>query len=129
MAQIRQYCGPQLLTSYHASTGCEPIRVFHGGIPYNILDLKLGIIPQQQPIPTPQIAQEVLEQTELINQDVRKNIMQAYIKYKAHYDKKPTLQNLKKQITYTSCSRKRIIKAAKFLLQNFVGLARILSKK
>ena len=40
--------------------------------------------------------------------------------------KKPTLQNLKKQIMYTSCSQKRIIKAAKFHSQNFDGLARIL---
>ena len=34
-------------TSYHTTIGCEPSRVFHGGIPYNILDLKLGIRPQQ----------------------------------------------------------------------------------
>ena len=52
------------------------------------MDLKLGIRPQQQPIPTSQIAQEVLEQTEMIHQDVRKNIIQAYIKYKAFSDKK-----------------------------------------
>ena len=47
-------------TSYHTSIGCEPSRVFHGRIPYNVLDLKLGICPQQQPIPTSQIAQEFL---------------------------------------------------------------------
>ena len=70
-------------TSYHTSIGCEPSRVFHGRIPYNILDLKLGIRPQQQPIPTSQIAQDILEQTEMIYQDVRRNTMQAYIKYKA----------------------------------------------
>ena len=75
-------------TSYHASIGCEPSRVFHGTIPYNILDLKLGIRPQQQPIPTSQIAQDILKQTEMIHQDVRKNTMQACIKYKAYYDKK-----------------------------------------
>ena len=75
-------------TSYHTSFGCEPSRVFHGRIPYNVLDLKQGICPQQQPIPTSQIAQEVLEQTEMIHQDVRKNIKQAYIKCKAYYDKK-----------------------------------------
>ena len=49
-------------TSYHKSIGCEPSRVFHGRIPYNILDLKLGIRLQQQPIPTSQIAQNVLDQ-------------------------------------------------------------------
>ena len=70
-------------TSHHTSIGCEPSRVFHGRIPYNLLDLKLGIRPQQQPIHTSQIAQEVLEQTEMIHQDVRRNTMQAYIKYKA----------------------------------------------
>ena len=75
-------------TSYHTSIGCEPSRVFHGRIPYNVLDLKLGIHPQQQPIPTSQIAQDVVEQTEMIHQDVRKNTMQAYIEHKAYYDKK-----------------------------------------
>ena len=82
-------------TSYHTSIGCEPSRVFHGRIPYNVLDLKLGIRPQQQPIPFLQIAQEVLEQTEMIHQDVGKNIMQAYIKYKAYYDKKANASKLK----------------------------------
>ena len=81
-------------TTYHTSIGCEPSRVFHGRIAYNILDLKLGIRPQQQPIPTSQIAQEVLEQTEMIYQDVRKNTMQAYIKYKAYYDKKANASKL-----------------------------------
>ena len=54
-------------TPYHTSIGSETSRVFHGRIPYNILDLKLGIRPQQQPIPTSQIAQDVLEQTEMIH--------------------------------------------------------------
>ena len=82
-------------TSYHTSIGCEPSRVFHGRFPYNVLDLKLGIRPQQQPIPTSQIAQEFLEQTEMIHQDVRKNVMQAYIKYKAYYEKKANASKLK----------------------------------
>ena len=82
-------------TSYHTSIGCEPSRVFHGRIPYNVLDLKLGIRPHQQPIPTSQIAQDLLEQTEMIHQDVRKNTMQAYIKYKAYYDKKANASKLK----------------------------------
>ena len=38
-------------TSYHSSIGCKPSRVFHGRIPYNILDLKLGIRPQKIPAP------------------------------------------------------------------------------
>ena len=69
-------------TSYHASIGCEPSRVFHGRIPYNILDLKMDIRPQKIPPPDSQIAQDLLEQRETIFQDVRKNAMQAYLKHK-----------------------------------------------
>ena len=79
--------------SYHTSIGCEPSRVFHGRTPYN--SLNLGIRPQQQPIPSSQIAQDVLDQTEMIHQDVRKNAMQAYIKYEAYYDKKGNAPKLK----------------------------------
>ena len=82
-------------TSYHTSIGCEPSPVVHGRIRYTVLDLKLGIRPQQQPNPTSRIAQEFLEQKEMIHQNVRKNIMQAYIKYKAYYDKKANASKLK----------------------------------
>ena len=82
-------------TSYHTNIGCESSRVFDGKFPYNVLDIKLGIRPQQQLILTSQIDQEVLEQTELIHQDVRKNIMQAYIKYKAFHDKKVNASEVK----------------------------------
>ena len=92
-------------TSYHTSIGCELSQVFHGRIPYNILDLKLGIRPQQQPIPTSQIAQDILERTEMIHQDVRKNTMQAYIKYKAYYDKKANTQRSRLRIYLAAESR------------------------
>ena len=82
-------------TSFHTSIGCEQSRAFHGRTPYKILALKLRISPQQQPFPTTQIAQDVLDQTEMIHQDVRKNAMQAYIKYKAYYDKKINASKLK----------------------------------
>ena len=41
------------------------------------------IRPQKAPIPTSQNAQDVLDLTEMIYQDVRKNAMQNYIKCKA----------------------------------------------
>ena len=75
---------PNYNTSYHSSIGCEPSRVFHGRIPYNILDLKTGIRPQKISSPDSEIAQDVLEQTEMIFQDVRRNTMQAYTKYKTY---------------------------------------------
>ena len=82
-------------TSYHASIGCEPSRVFHGRIPYNILDWKMGIRPLKIPSPDSQIPQDVLEQTEAFSQDVRKKATQAYIKYKAHCDKKANASKLR----------------------------------
>ena len=56
----------------------------------------MGIRPQQQAIPTSQIAQHVLDQTEMIHQDIRKNAMQAYFENKAYYDKKANASKLKK---------------------------------
>ena len=82
-------------TSYQASIGCEPSRVFHEGIPNNDLDLNLGIHLQQAPILTLQIAQDVLEQTNIMYQNVRKNAMQAYIKYEIYYDRKANASKFK----------------------------------
>ena len=55
----------------------------------------MGTRSQQQPIPTSQLAQDVLNQAEMIHQGVRKNTMQAYIKYKVYYDKKANASKLK----------------------------------
>ena len=85
---------PNYNTSHHASVGCEPSRAILGRIPYNIPDIKTGVRPQKTPTDS-QIAQDVLEETEAIFQDVRKNAMQAYIKYKAYYDRKATASKLK----------------------------------
>ena len=55
----------------------------------------MGIRPQKIPSPDPETAQDVLEQTETIFQDVRRNAMQAYIKYQAYYAKKANASKLK----------------------------------
>ena len=116
-------------TSYHTSIGSEPSRVFHRRFPYNVLDLKLGIRPQQPPLPTSQITQEFLEQIEMIHQDVRKNAKQAYIKYKAYYDKKANASKLKEAVYVYVLQPKADHHGNNFHLQKFVGLARTLSKK
>ena len=116
-------------TSYHSSIGCEPSRVFHGRIPYNILDLKMGIRPQKIPSPNSEIAQDVFEQTEAIFQDVRRNAMQAYIKQKRIMIKKPKPQNLNNPIMFIFYSRKQTTKKVKFPLQIFRGSGRILLRK
>ena len=75
-------------SSYHTRIGCEPSRVFHGRVPYNVLDFKMGTRPKRRPTPNSQIADEGLKQTEMIFHDVRKITTQAYIKYKAYQDTK-----------------------------------------
>ena len=84
-------------TSYHTSIGCEPSRVFHGRVLYNVLDSKTGIRPPRIPATNSQIAENNLKQTEMIFHYVHKNTMQAYIIYKAHCDKKAKASKLKEQ--------------------------------
>ena len=47
------------ITSYHASIGCEPTRVYHGRVPYKILDHKLGKNRNDQITPTTEFEEEV----------------------------------------------------------------------
>ena len=70
-------------TSYHENFGCELSRVFHGGIRYIVRDLKTGYLQRKVPKPYPENVQDVLERPEEFFKVVRKNAMQAYIKYKA----------------------------------------------
>ena len=75
-------------TSYHAIIDCEQSKIFLVRNPYKISEVKMGISSQKIPSPDSQNAQDVLEQTEMISQDVSKNSMVPFIKYKAYYDKK-----------------------------------------
>ena len=70
-------------TSFYTSIRFEPCRVFHGCVPYNNLDLEMGIRPQKTRTPNSHTAEDILKQTEMISQDVLKNTMKAHIKYKA----------------------------------------------
>ena len=82
-------------TSYHASIGCEPTRVFHGRIPYNILDHKLGNNPNEQINPTTEFAEEIQNRTKILIDKTKQIIMQSYIKYKEYYDRKANAAPLK----------------------------------
>ena len=55
----------------------------------------MGSRPQKIPSPDPPTAQDVLEQTEMIFQDVRQNSMQTFIKNNEYYDKKANTSKLK----------------------------------
>ena len=75
-------------TTYHASLGCEPSRVFYGRIPHNILDYKLGYNPNPRYQPQTDIAEEIQKRMRTLLDQTKKNIMQSYLKYKAYYDRK-----------------------------------------
>ena len=74
-------------TTYHSSLGCEPSRIFHGRVPYNILDHRLGLNPNPKVIPTTDFAEELQRRTQILIDKTKKNIMQSYLKYK-DYDRK-----------------------------------------
>ena len=74
-------------TSYHASIGREPTRVFLGRVPYNTLDHKHGNNPNEQITPTTEFAGEIQNKTKLLIDKTKQNIMQSYIKNKKYYDR------------------------------------------
>ena len=82
-------------TSYHASIGCEPTRVFHGRISFNILDHKLGNNPNEQINPTTEFAEEIQNRTKILIDKTKQNFMQSYIKYKEYYDRKAKVAPIK----------------------------------
>ena len=54
-------------TRYHASSGCEPTRAFHGRVPYDILDHMLGKNPNEQILPTTELAEKNTNSDEIID--------------------------------------------------------------
>ena len=82
-------------TSYHESLGCQTTTVFHGRIPYNILDIKLGLKPEWKKEANEDLTDELQKQIAEIHQSAKDNLMQSYLKYKRYYDKKATATPLK----------------------------------
>ena len=74
-------------TTYHATLGCEPSKIVHRRIPYNILDLKLGLNPNPKVLPTTDFADE-FQRTQSLLDSTKENTLQSYLKYKEYYDRK-----------------------------------------
>ena len=83
-------------TTCHSAIGCEPSRVFHGRIPHNVVDLKFGLKQNQQPNPTTDIGEEVVQKTRMIHmhESVSKHLLHSYIRYKQYYDRKAAAHQL-----------------------------------
>ena len=72
--------------SYHQSLGCQPTTVFR--IPYNILDIKLGLKPElKKKDANEDLTDELQKQIAEIHQAAKDNLMQSYLKYKRYYNK------------------------------------------
>ena len=82
-------------TSYHESLGCEPTTLFHGRIPYNILDIKLGLKPNWEKDSNEELTDQLQKQIAEIHQAAKEILMQSYLKYKQYYNKKATATSLK----------------------------------
>ena len=67
-------------TTYQSSIDWESSQVFHGRIPHNILDYKLGLRFNHNVTPTTDFAEELLRRTKILHDKTKKNIMQSYIK-------------------------------------------------
>ena len=96
----RKYVNIALLnynTSNPTSIRGEASRVFRGRVPYNVRDLKMGSNPQKQSTPNFQVAQDLLDQIDMILQNVRRDAMPAYTKFKAYYDKKESTSKLRER--------------------------------
>ena len=79
--------------------------------------------PQQASIPILPIAQDFLDQAEMMYQDVCRNAMQANIKNKTCYDKKADVYKLKEADYVYVLQTKTDHEGVKLPLQNFGVLA------
>ena len=100
-------------TSYHTSIGCEWTRFFHGRLPYNILDLKIGLNPNEKILPTTDYEEELQRKTQILIDQTKRNVVQLYLKYKEYYDRKARVAPLKEKEFCLSYSQKRTIKDLK----------------
>ena len=91
-------------TTYHSSLGCEPSRIFHGRVPYNILAHRLGLNPNPKIIPTTDFAEELQRRTQILIDKTKKNIMQSYLKYKEYHDRKAKAAPLEQRDSASFCS-------------------------
>ena len=59
-------------TTYHLSLGCQPSKILHGRVPYNILDNRLGLNPNPKILPTTEFAEELQRRTQILIDKTKK---------------------------------------------------------
>ena len=63
-------------------------RILLGRVPHNKLDHKIGVKQKNGLVPTTNFADESLKRTQILYNLNKKNVMQSYIRFKKHFDKK-----------------------------------------
>ena len=116
-------------TTYHSSLGCEPSRIFHGRVPYNILDYRLGLNPNPKIIPATDFAEELQRRTQILIDKTKKHIMQSYLKYKKYYDRKAKAAPLEQGDFCFILQPLLTIRVPKSLFENSDGLDFMSSKR
>ena len=79
-------------TTYHQTLKCSPTEVFHDRVPYNALHLKFA------PLSSPRNATDTQTLVDNLNakfKEIYTNIIRAFHKYKAYYDRKAQASPLK----------------------------------
>ena len=79
-------------TAYYSGIGCEPSTVFHGRIPYNILDIKMGI-HRKLLLQIQKLHKTSLDRQRRFSKTSGKMICKLISKTKRIMIKKPMLQN------------------------------------
>ena len=80
-------------TTYHQTLKCTPTELFHGRVPYDALGLKFS-----NPLSLPRNATDTQSFVDNLNSNFKEthaNIIKAFHKYKAHYDRKAQASPLK----------------------------------
>ena len=105
-------------TSYHVSIGCEPSRFFHGRIPYEVPDLKMGFRLEKTPVhQVHQLLKTSSNRRKRFSKTLAKMPRKLISNTKRTMIRKITRQNLNEKIMSTFWSLKQTS------LQNFVGLS------
>ena len=79
--------------TYHQTLKCSPTEVFHGRVSYNALDLKFS-----NPLSPPRNVTDTQSLVDNLNakfKETHTNIIRAFHKYKAYYDRKAQASPLK----------------------------------
>ena len=93
-------------TTYLETLGCEQSTVILGRMPYNVLNLKLGIKPKWKTTPNSDVAEQLQKQIDEVRATAKDNIMLSYLKTKNTTTAKRLQLRSKKMITATSLIRK-----------------------